>query len=79
MTTYCCGWFYFVTNLNRGDFCLHPNAPKERNFLGERMNVIYKRRRPSWCPIKIIPIEEVRQVLDAKEKKYGKRQIDPCN
>lgn len=54
MTTYCCGIY------NGKVKCTHPKAPKK--------NVLFMdNHRPIWCPITIIPIEQVRQVLDDKE------------
>ena len=41
---------------------------KAHRFCKREQRDLESPRRPPWCPIKIIPIEEVRQVLDAKEK-----------
>jgi hypothetical protein len=66
----CCGMYHRPIPFGKiADYgrCTHPNAPPY--VVGRKNNPkIYFRHRPKWCPIKIIPLSEVRKVLDEKDE-----------
>jgi hypothetical protein len=74
MTTYCCGLGHYGENVWEESkthylYCHHPKW-KDNIIRGKGRRRLWSSVRPIWCPINIIRFEDVRKVLDAKEKKH---------
>ena len=65
---FCCWFFGRVADVETGErACFHPACYDVFEGLAPP-KLPEDERQPFWCPMRVIPIEKVRQVLDAKEK-----------